>query len=188
MFSFVAEGPLAAGFNTAILGYSLAPDASLTVIVEEMRSALSFLSQNAREYDFRSDRIIVGGWSAGGHLTAAIMDHPAVAAALPISGIFDLEPISLGELNDLLQLTAKEIETLSPINTVSSRSIPVCVAYGELELPELRRQSTDFIERCQQRGLHVRALPLDGHHHFSILNEFSAPDGQLLGALRELAR
>lgn len=188
MFAFVAEGPVAAGFNAAILGYSLAPDASLTVIVEEMRSALSFLSEHAREYGFRGDKIIVGGWSAGGHLTAALMDHPAVAGILPISGIFDLEPISLGELNDMLHLTVKEIETLSPIKTLPSRSIPVCVAYGALELPELQRQSTEFIEACKHHGLSVEALPLDGHHHFSILDEFSAPEGHLLGALGWLAK
>ncbi len=188
MFAFIAEGPLTVGFNVATLGYSLAPEASLTVIVEEMRTALTFFGKSANEFGFHGDKIIVGGWSAGGHLAASLMDHPAVSAVLAISGIFDLEPIALGELNDALQLTPKEIQTLSPARRLPGRSIPVCVSYGDLELPELQRQSAEFIDACRAHEMDVRPLPLDGHHHFSILDEFKASQGHLLKALRQLAR
>ncbi len=187
IFAFVAEGPLAAGFNVASLGYTLAPDASLTNIVEEMKSALAFLSGQADELGFQADKMIVGGWSAGGHLAASMMDQTAVAAILPISGIFDLEPIALCGLNDALQLTPNEVETLSPISALPDRSIPVCVAYGGNELPELQRQSTEFAKACSERGFTLETLALAGHHHFSILDELSATNGKMVEALRRLA-
>ena len=101
-FSFTALGPNAHGINVAVPGYTLAPEARLTDIVAEMRQALTFLADRAGELGFDRKRIMIGGWSAGGHLTAAVADHPAVAGGIPISGIFDLEPIALGVLNDKL--------------------------------------------------------------------------------------
>ncbi len=96
-FSFTALGPLAHGINVAVPGYTLAPEARLTDIVAEMRQALTYLAEHAGESRLRSrSSIFIGGWSAGGHLTAAVADHPAVAGGMPISGIFDLEPIALG--------------------------------------------------------------------------------------------
>src|SRR5262245_45062642 len=40
IFACMAEGPLARGFDAALIGYTLAPDASLTDIVSEVRAAL----------------------------------------------------------------------------------------------------------------------------------------------------
>src|SRR5215813_10992406 len=38
-FSFVAEGPLSRGFNVAVAGYTLAPEAKMDSIVREARTA-----------------------------------------------------------------------------------------------------------------------------------------------------
>src|SRR5262249_38524957 len=43
-FSFTALGPLAHSFNVALPGYTLAPEASLSEIVAEIRAALDFLA------------------------------------------------------------------------------------------------------------------------------------------------
>ena len=70
-------------------GYTLAPEASLTQITNELKSAFNWLGATAGEHGIRGP-IIVTGWSAGGHLTSFILDHPTVAAGLAISGVFDL--------------------------------------------------------------------------------------------------
>ena len=70
MFAFVADGPRAHGIDVAVLGYTLAPDARLAEIVEEIHQSLTFLAERAGEFGFDRDRLFVGGWSAGGHLTA----------------------------------------------------------------------------------------------------------------------
>src|SRR5262249_38071372 len=43
-FAFVAEGPLRHGIDVAVVGYTLAPDASLTDIVGEIHQALDYLA------------------------------------------------------------------------------------------------------------------------------------------------
>ena len=148
-FSFTALGPLAHGINVAVPGYTLAPEASLTDIVEEIRAALTWLAERAdRLGAFDARKIFISGWSAGGHLTAAVADHPAVRGGMPISGIFDLEPIALGVLNDNLQLSADEIERLSPLRNIPASTPPLLLFVGGNELPELKRQSQDYAAAC----------------------------------------
>ena len=187
-FSFTAIGPNAHGINVAVPGYTLAPDARLTDIVAEMRQALSFLAARADQLGFDPAKVFVGGWSAGGHLTAAVSGHPAVAGGIPISGIFDLEPIALGVLNDKLQLSADEVAKLSPLNNLPARSPPLELFVGGAELPELKRQSQDYATAARSRGLPVNLTTLPGHHHFSILDELSSPEGALTHALLKLVK
>ena len=182
-FSFVATGPRNQGINVAVPGYTLAPEARLTDIVEEIREALTFLAANAAVFGFDRERIVIGGWSAGGHLTAVVAAHPAVRGGIPISGIFDLEPIALGVLNEKLALSADEIATLSPLRNISDWSPPLRLFVGGAELPELKRQSEDYVAATHARGLPVSMNVLAGHHHFSILDEFVRPDGALTSAL-----
>jgi arylformamidase len=185
-FAFVADGPRPHGIDVALVGYTLAPEARLADIVAEIRQALSFLADRAQDFGFDRARIFLGGWSAGGHLTAAVGDHPAVRGGLPISGIFDLEPIALNYLNEKLALDAAEIATLSPLRTWPATMAPLHLSVGGAELPELQRQSRDYAAAAQARGLPVRLSVLPGHHHFSIMDEIARPNGALVRDLREL--
>ena len=88
-FACMAAGPLALGMDVATIGYTLAPDASLTRIAAEVREALTFLRRRDRD---RRRPVVVSGWSAGGHLAALTADAPEVDGCLAISGAFDLAP------------------------------------------------------------------------------------------------
>jgi len=174
LFAFVAAGPLAHGISVALVGYTLAPQKRLDGIVAEIKEALSYL-------DDSGNRIVVSGWSAGGHLTAMAMQHPAVNGGLAISGIYDLEPMRLSYINDKLRLDAAEEQRNSPMRNEVKFDKPLVVAYGAAELPELQRQSRDFAKAAG-----AKLLPLAGHDHFSILEEFASPTGALTAALRTL--
>jgi arylformamidase len=114
-FSFIAEGPLAHGFHVAVAGYTLAPEATMDIIVCEARTALHWLHRNLVNFGDDPARLYVGGSSAGGHLTAMLMDETVVAGGLAISGIFDLEPIRLCYLNEKLGLDAEAARRNSPL-------------------------------------------------------------------------
>lgn len=178
MFTAMAEGPLERGFDAAMIGYTLAPEAGLPAIIAECESAIRAIrAATAAPY------LVVGGWSAGGHLAARLVEMPEVDAALAISGIFDLEPIRLGALNDKLGLSESEARAESPIHRLDRAGKPVIVAYGGAELPELQRQSRDYAAARAKSGLPVELLPLAGRDHFTILGEMVAPDGALTRAL-----
>ena len=186
MFAFVAEGPRAHDIDVALLGYTLAPQARLTDIVAEIRRALTVLCERADDLGFDRDRLFVGGWSAGGHLTAIVADHPAFRGGVPISGIFDLEPIALNYLNEKLALDASEIATLSPLRVLRERAPPLRMFVGGDELPELKRQSAVYAETAHKRGLPVSLTVLSGRHHYSILDELAQPGGAIARALVQL--
>ena len=171
LFAFVAAGPMAHGISVALIGYTLAPEKRLSDIVKEIRAALDFLSRD----------LILSGWSAGGHLTAINMDHPAVKSGLAISGIYDLEPMRLSYINDKLRLDVEEARRMSPSLDRGSGK-PLAVAYGKKELPELQRQSEDYAKGLA--GAKLR--PLAGHDHFSILEELASPEGKLTAMVRSL--
>lgn len=175
-FSFLAAGPLAHGIHVAMIGYTLAPDASLTEIVAEVRAAIAWLKNNAAEFGGDTERMIVSGWSAGGHLTAMCMDEPGVIGGVAISGIYDLEPVRLSYLNDKLRLSDDEETSLSPLHLPLSIK-PLTITYGTGELPELQRQSEHFSDA--RRGLPGNLVPLSQLNHFTILNELAAVDGAI---------
>lgn len=186
MFSFLAPGPNAHGLNFASMGYTLAPAARLPDIVAEINAGLTFLQANAATFGFDPEKIFVTGWSAGGHLASLSCEHPAVRGALPISGVFELEPLSLNYLNEPLQLTQNDIETLSPLRRLRKGTPPQRLVAGGNELPELQRQTRDYAQAARAFGLPVSDQILPGHHHYSILDELAKPDGLITRELLKL--
>jgi acetyl esterase/lipase len=179
LFAFVAEGPLAWGINVALIGYTLAPQKRLDGIVAEIHAAAGWLAQSIPMLGGDPEQLFVSGWSAGGHLTAMAMSHPAVRGGLAISGIYDLEPMRLSYINDKLRLDEDEARRNSPGPTDKR----LYVAYGADELPELCRQSEDYAER-----LKGKAASLPGRNHFTVLEELASPHGALTALVRKLAQ
>jgi arylformamidase len=187
-FAFLGEGLLPAGFNLAVVEYTLAPAARMDAIVAEIRASVAWVIEHAKEIGGDPNRVFVSGHSAGGHLTAIAMNDARVAGGIAISGIYDLEPIRLNYLNAKLGLDAAEAQRNSPMLHLPSRAAPLVVTVGLDELPELIRQSAEYAAAWQKRGLPGQYLPVAGHDHFSILDELARPDGKLVAALKTLAR
>jgi acetyl esterase/lipase len=183
IFACMAEGPLAAGIDVALIGYTLAPEVTLTAIVAEIRDAVTFLRREAPKHGMGRAALVVSGWSAGGHLTATTLSLPEIDAGLSISGVFDVEPCRLNYLNDKLGLTAEEAARMSPIRHIDASQKPVTLAYGTAELPELQRQSRDYATAVAASGASATLLPLAGHNHFTILEELARPRGALVAVL-----
>jgi acetyl esterase/lipase len=185
-FSFVAAGPLAHGIHVALIGYTLAPAATLAGIVAETRAAIAWLAARAGDFGGDAARIYVSGWSAGGHLTTMCAGEPAVRGGLAISGIYDLEPIRLCYLNAKLGLNADDVAQLSPLRQLAGAPAPLTLAYGGDELPELRRQSVDYAAARAAAAVPGRCVELGGCNHFTILEQLADPAGALTGLLLEL--
>lgn len=185
VFACMAEGPLARDFDAALIGYTLAPDATLTEIVGEARTAVRWLRTKGPAFGVASSKFILCGWSAGAHLTAmALADADA---GLAISGLYELEPCRLNYVNEKLKLTLDEQLALSPIRLPPVSSPPLIVAFGTGELAEMQRQSCEYAAaRCEAK-LPTEVVPLVGHDHYSILEELARPDGALTECLVKMA-
>ena len=184
-FAAFAEGIMAHGWSAAMVGYTLAPDATLAAIVGEIGQSLDWLGKNGAQHGLAGGPVVVSGWSAGGHLTAMALSHPRVAAGLAISGVFELAPISQTYLDEKLRLTDEEVATLSPLRLPVVPK-PLAIAYGTNELPALVNDSRDLHARRSAAGAPGPLLPIAGADHFSILEELRRPDGALVAAARAL--
>jgi acetyl esterase/lipase len=176
-FASLIAGPYARGWAAALPGYTLAPDATLTEIVAEIDAALDWLAVNGAKHGING-KVVLSGWSAGGHLTAQCLGHRRVSAGLAVSGVFELGPIRDTYLNEKLQLTEAEIPALSPLRLPMVRK-PLAIAYGTAELPPLVGDSRKLHSRRAAEHLPGALIPVAHADHFTITHELRDADGEL---------
>ena len=180
------------GVNHVAVGYSLAPEATISEIVDEAALAVRYVVEHADELGCDPKRILVGGHSAGAHLAATLVTDlfPAnvcknIAGLLLIGGAFDLGPVSESYVNDVVGMTTDDAHRLSPIYRLPARNIPVTLRVGEHEPSEFHRQSVDLANRWASATRASFAV-VPGRDHFDVLNELDTPGGSLQGDLRDL--
>jgi acetyl esterase/lipase len=176
-FAMMIEGLAAHGWSVVIPGYSLAPQASLTQIVQEISLALDWLAANGASRGIAGP-IVLSGWSAGAQLAALTLHHPVVTAGLAISGVYDLARIRDTSLNAALRLTDEEIAKLSPLRLPVVQK-PLAIAYGSAELPALAWDSRNFREARNAAGAPGELVVVNGADHFTVLEELRRADGAL---------
>ncbi len=174
----------------ATLNYTLAPEARLGQMVNECRDALLWLGSQAESLGFDPSNIILSGHSAGAHLAAMVMATSSSAFAqaglrvrnvILISGVYDLEPISLTSVNDPLQLTKVEIHDLSPCLNLPAPGPRYRVTVAERDTPEFIRQSREYAELLRKAGHSISFDLQQGKHHFDII----MPSGTFLSSRNE---
>jgi arylformamidase len=185
-FALFAAGPMAHGINVALIGYTLAPDATLDEIVAEIHAGVDFLVEQLPGLGGDASRIVVSGWSAGGHLTSMALSHPQVRAGMAISGIYDLEPIRHSYLNAKLGLDEAMSRRNSPVMQAGGAMKPLSLVVGSAELPLLRKQAADFAGHRAKFGLPVTYEEIPGADHFTIMNEMVSPAGRITALIRQL--
>jgi acetyl esterase/lipase len=186
VFTIFAEGPMAHGINVALIGYTLAPDATLDQIVAEIHQGIDYLAGQLPTLGADPRGIVVSGWSAGGHLTAMALSHPRVSAGMAISGIYDLEPIRHSYLNVKLRVDEATSRRNSPMEQAGGAMKPLSLVVGGAELPLLRKQTADFAGHRARYGLPVTYEEIPGANHFTVMNEMRSPKGRITTLVRQL--
>jgi arylformamidase len=171
LFSWIAPPFVAAGVGVANVNYRLCPQVRIGDIVEDVIAAMNWLFGEG----IARQNVVVAGHSAGGHLVAALFatdrlhfDTAKIAGGVPISGVFDLEPLPLYSANEDLRLDGPEARRLSVHRLRPTITAPLVVAAGGAETREFQRQSTMFAEAWSPQVRELLLLP--GYNHFSILD------------------
>ena len=193
--SFPAEGFVAAGGAAVSLNYTLAPAATLDTIVEQCRSALEWVADNAGRLNGDAARIFVSGHSAGGHLTAMMLctdwaarGRPAglVKGCTAISGIFDLAPLMETSINDDIRLDAAAARRNSPLHNLPAAGAPLIApliaAVGAAETAAFLAQNRAFAEAWAARGFDARIMEIEGLNHYTVVSEMGRPGSALTAA------
>ncbi len=187
MYSFVAEPFRAAGVNVAVINYTLTPVCRLGEIAPQVCRAVAWLWHNAEDLKIDRDNISVMGHSAGGHLTAMMMatDWPAfdaampadaIKAGMPISGIFELEPLVHTSINQGPQMDVEEARRESPLFMEPATDAPQLVIAGGDETPEFKRQSDAYCERYRTTSRRMERYDVPDSNHFHELERLAESD------------
>ena len=184
-FTMFAAGPMAHGINVALIGYTLAPEATLEQIVAEIHAGIDYLAGRLPELGADAKRLVASGWSAGGHLTAMAMHNQHIKGGVAISGIYDLEPIRLSYLNVKLGLDEPMSKRNSPM-LLTHAVKPMALVVGDAELPLLRKQTAEFAGYRANHGLPVIYEEIPGANHFTIMDQMASPTGRITTLIRQV--
>ncbi|WP_174564903.1 alpha/beta hydrolase [Actinomadura chibensis] len=192
--SFMARGLHEQGVATVVPDYTLAPKATLEEIVRQVRAAVAWVYRNGAEHGLDPDRIVVGGSSAGGHLTGMTMvggwQEPlglpgdVVKAALPVSGLFDIRPITRVYVNEYVRLDEARAAALSPALLPADRRCPAVFAAAEHDGAGFLDQSRRFHARWGAGDLMI----VPDRDHFDVVLDLGDAGSALGGALADLVR
>ncbi|MBX9702260.1 MAG: alpha/beta hydrolase [Acetobacteraceae bacterium] len=186
-FSHHARGLLAQGVAVAVPSYDLCPTVPLARIVEQMRAAAALLHGRTGR------RLLATGHSAGGQLTAMLMATdwraldrmlPAdlVPAGLPISGVFELEPLLPTTIGGGLHLSREAARALSP-RFLPAPGGALHAVVGGAESAEFLRQTRNFAAAWGGTS-----EVLVGLNHFTVLEPLTDPDSALVRRAAAMAQ
>ena len=143
-WSHLSRGALDRSLAVAIPSYTLTPENTISAITRQVALAIAVASEKV------AGPIYLAGHSAGGHLVTRIncadttLDQAVVsriAGILSISGVHDLRPLRLTQMNETLNLTEEEAIKESPILNTAIGELPVVAWAGSNERPEFLRQT-----------------------------------------------
>jgi arylformamidase len=106
-----------------------------------------------------------------------------VKTIVPISGLFDLDPIRLTSLNKAVRTDSEMAKRNSPLFMMPTTSLPVTVVVGGEETDELRRQSLEFTDAWRGKASSIEHIVSPGHDHFSVIETMAEADSLLTSAI-----
>ena len=198
-FSFIAVPFVESGVDVALIGYPLCPQSDMGTIIGQVRKALIWLWRNASSLGVSAEQINLGGHSAGAHLTAMMLatnwsqigaDLPdnLVKTGMPISGLYQLEPLRYTTLNDALGMDASIAHAISPQFLQPVTRAPVLVALGGSETLQFHWQMEQFVEQWSSYGTPIQSFIEPAVDHYDVINRLAESDSDIFNKLSNWLR
>jgi arylformamidase len=195
-FQFIANAFRNYSVTTVLVNYPLAPVVSIDQISASCRLAIHWLYQNIAAYNGDPGQLYIAGHSAGGHLSAMLLatdwrhfnlTPDTIKGACVISGLFDLMPIRLSDINQVLQMDTETALRNSPVHLLPITQCPLSIVVGSNETNEFLDQSKKLYT-CWKESISAEIIQIAGLHHYSILETMLDPQSSLQQAMRRLLK
>ena len=164
------------------INYRLAKAKKAPAAVDDCLAALKWVYDNAEEYDIDTDRIVVSGPSAGGHLALLtgmlrkgdelcggklkVGDNQKVAAIVNWFGVtdFSINPHPTEWFGNNID-TEEYVRTLSPINYVRDGGVPILTIHGTEDAPVPYSQAMNLHKKLQKASIREKLYTIKGKKH-----------------------
>ena len=164
------------------INYRLAKDAKAPAAVDDCLIALEWIYANADKYDIDTERIVVSGGSAGGHLALLtgmlregdqlcggklkVGNTRKVAAIVNWYGVtdFTINPHPLEWFGEDIDLE-EYVRSLSPINYVREGGAPVLTIHGSEDFTVPVNQAVNLHKKLREVGVREKLLLIEGKKH-----------------------
>ncbi|MBN2046521.1 MAG: alpha/beta hydrolase [Anaerolineaceae bacterium] len=159
----IAMGFLAAGFHAFVLRYSLNEQAKFPRPLNDAEAALTLIRDHAEAWGIDPQKIAVCGFSAGGHLTAALGTMGSVRPNALVLGYPCIQDTLSDVLPHPIPSLEKEVDDLTPptflFHTAADQLVSVqhSLAFADA----LDRHNIPFEMHIFQNGTHGLALSND---------------------------
>lgn len=173
---------IARGFHACVLRYSVVP-AKFPQSLYELAWSVAYLRKHAAEYGIKPDKIIVAGFSAGGHLAASLgvfWDKDWLAKETELSaeqmkpnGLLLSYPVIASEkyayrssIENLMRKKSKELEELLSLEHQVGKQVPPVFIWHTLTDRSIPIQNTlMFTEELvrNQVSVEVHIFPKGSH-------------------------
>jgi acetyl esterase/lipase len=191
------------GYAIASIDYRLSTEIPFPAQIQDCNAALNFILAHATNYGISSNRFVVGGGSAGGHLALLLglardeKNFGADASIKPLAILDFFGPADFNRMKDDLETIHSEkglelfkdaggklmgaaveqssdkAKLASPINYVSAASPPVLILQGSKDDLVPAAQSRRLQEALDQAGVKNQLVTVDAGHDGPL---FSTPE------------
>ena len=162
------------GILTVVPSYRLAPKNPHPAQIEDVAAAFAWTVGHVAAYGGDTNRIYVGGHSAGGHLAALLTLDPKylkvhqlsaknIRGTIALSGVYDL---AVGESQASVFGTDKQNRrAASPLFHIQSQAPPFLISYCQWDYPTLPAQARLFHAALRKAGVAAQLVfvPREGH-------------------------
>jgi len=195
-FQFIGKAFSNYGITTVLINYPLAPEVSIDQIAASCRLAIHWLYQNISAYNGDPGQLYIAGHSAGGHLSAMLLATDwrcfnlitdVIKGACVISGLFNLIPIRLSDINKSLKMETETALRNSPVHLLPATQCPLSIVVGSNETNEFLDQSKELYT-CWKDSIPAEIIQVQGLNHYSILETMLDPQSCLHQAMRRMLK
>jgi arylformamidase len=177
---FMAEGFVEMPCIFVSASHRLIPHVAFPQPCHDVVAAIKWIWDHIGELGGSRDRIVVGGHSAGGHLTALLavrstwftevgLPRDVIKGCMALSATFNRRWVNEKYGAPHVQHGAEEdIQPDSPIALAGGARAPFYVAWGGREHPRLERSGKQMIEALRRAGCAVEHEVFPNDDHFSI--------------------
>ncbi|MEI9911976.1 MAG: alpha/beta hydrolase [Bacteroidota bacterium] len=198
---FIAKAFRDDNITTVLINYPLAPSASIDQVSVSCREAVHWVYQHISAYNGDPGQLYIAGHSAGGHLAGMLLTTAAratggkhfgltadvIKGVCTISGLFNLIPIRLSDINEVLNMDTEMAIRNSPVQLLPATQCPLAVVVGSDETNEFVDQSKELYT-CWKESIPAEIVQIEGVNHYSILETMLDTESGLHRVMRQLMK